>query len=82
MLLTECRRSDTVLFEAYSRLPPLYNSLDMLPILNEYVQRFPVKGLTPHNLTLSHDMRIKINAKLNKLWARNSVNLNLKRKRE
>ena len=33
------------------------------------MQRFPVKSLTPHNLTLSHEMRIRINAKLNKLWA-------------
>lgn len=69
MLLTECRRSDAELFEAYSRLPPLYNSLDIRPILESYAQRFRVSGLTQHNLTLSHEMRVRLNAKLNKLWA-------------
>ena len=37
--------------------------------MQSYVRRFPAKSLTKHNLTLSHEMRVKINAKLNKLWA-------------
>ena len=69
VLLDVCRRSDAELFEAYSRLPPLYGSPDTKEIIKSYAQRFPCKGFTPHNLTLSHERRVKINAKLNRLWA-------------
>ena len=69
VLLEVCRRSDAELFEAYSRLPPLYGYPDTKEIINSYAQRFPCEGFTPHNLTLSHELRVKINAKLNKLWA-------------
>ena len=67
--LTECRRSERELFDAYNSLPPLYGSLDIKPIVKSYAERFPVKGLTRHNLTLSHELRVKLNGKLNRLWA-------------
>ena len=70
MLLSQCRRSDTKLFEAYNRLPPLYASLDIRPIIDSHAQRFPSKSLTRHNLTLAHELGVKLNAKFNRLWAR------------
>ena len=70
MLLSQCRRSDTKLLEANNRSPPLYTSLDIRSIIDSYVQRFPSKSLTRHNLTLAHELGVKLNAKFNRLWAR------------
>ena len=63
--LKECLRSDAVLFNAYARLPALYDSTDQASIIQSYRAQFPVQEPCVQNLCISHEMRIRINRKEN-----------------
>ena len=69
--LVECLRSDKALFDAYSCLPGMYRQAGppLSSTIAHYRQLFPVKGPTPHNLCISHEMRIKINRRENQRLA-------------
>jgi len=67
LVLTECRRSETDLFEFYSSLI-LGGSRFTIPletVLNEARGLFNFEGPARHNLVISHHKRIKINKELN-----------------
>ena len=67
LTLIECKRSDTELFDFYSRLIP-GGSLYGMPVdvaVQEARQQFRYRGICDLNLTLSHRKRIAINHKVN-----------------
>ena len=63
--LTECLRSDRQLFEAYSRLPALYNSENITEIIKTYRELYPHKTRTVNNVVISHERRLMLNKKYN-----------------
>lgn len=66
LVLTECKRSDSQLFDFYTRLIPggdLYQPIQEAVKLAR--ERFRYDGVCDLNLTLSHRKRIGINRQVN-----------------
>lgn len=63
--LTECLRSDRQLFEAYSRLPALYNTGNIGEIVKAHKEFYPYKTRTANNVMTSHEKRLFLNKKYN-----------------
>ena len=67
LTLTECRRSDTVLFDFYSSLTPGGVKYDepLCDILQSAKETFTYSGPCRWNLVISHRRRVQINRELN-----------------
>ena len=67
LVLTECRRSETALFDFYRSLTPggSRHETPLSEVLEECRQRFQLSGLCRHNLCISHGKRVQINGQCN-----------------
>ena len=50
-------------------MPKIGVPLDLPTILSHYRELFPTRGMTPHNLCISHEARIKLNKQHNQFLA-------------
>ena len=79
--LVECLRADRALFDAYACLPGMFgqgrpeSGRPLATVLSHYRELFPTRGMTPHNLCISHEARIKLNKQHNQFLAPNDARM-------
>ena len=66
-MLTECKRSETELFNFYTSLVPTGSRyhLQLSAVLAECREKFKLPTMARHNLCISHRKRVSINARCN-----------------